>query len=754
MRLFLKIIGGITVLLFIVLAVFISTFDINTYKPDVIALVKEKTGRDFEIVGNLKFGYSLIPTVMVDGVRFGNAQWGSKPDMARIGHFEARVSLLPLLRGNIAVNRLVLSETDILLETSKDGKGNWQIESLATSVSGPQKTPATSRSGKMPSFNISEIQIKQSKFSYRNGASGKTTIVGIDSFAASSTGFSQSMTLAMKAAYNDIPIEVNGEMGSLGSLTANRNYPVNIKARINDVLLHLDGKIDKPMQAAGLDVDVKLDAPTLDTFGRLSGRVMPKAGPLHIAGHVSEHGGIYSIKSLQAAAGKTRLLIDGEITPGQPARMAVTFNLAAESLANINEFSGTQLPDIKPLSMTAKLSAKDEGYQLNDIKLNLGSSDLTGKATLNIKGKRPALTAGFSSNLVDLTPFSGDNKKGAKQPKKAKVFPAEPLPFESLKSADLNMDIKAKQIKTSDLTMENVNIIFSLVNGNLVVKPLNAKIAGGILAMQMSLDASNGKSGTLDTSLDIKNLEPSALPDLKDEISGGKTDITLKGKGTGNSVAAIMAGLNGNLLMKMGPGILKSSSATAAGSDMLVSTYQLLYPGAKGSKDTEIQCGVVRFDIKDGIATTDKGIAFATNKMNIIGSGIVDLKTEKLDIGINPQAREGVGISPAQLAELVRLGGTLAEPRAVPDTRAAFKTAAAAGAAFVTGGLSLLAQGLFDKSTADADPCTTALGTKPKASASTPKKEEAPKSTTEKAVDTVKDTGSAIGDKLKGLFGK
>src|SRR3972149_8138415 len=141
MRLFLKIIGGITVLLFIVLAVFISTFDINTYKPDVIALVKEKTGRDFEIVGNLKFGYSLIPTVMVDGVRFGNAQWGSKPDMARIGHFEAQVSLLPLLRGNMTVNRLVLSATDILLETSKDGKGNWQIESLASSAPGPQKTP-------------------------------------------------------------------------------------------------------------------------------------------------------------------------------------------------------------------------------------------------------------------------------------------------------------------------------------------------------------------------------------------------------------------------------------------------------------------------------------------------------------------------------------------------------------------------------------------------------------------------------------
>ena len=750
MRLFLKIIGGITLLLLIALAVFISTFDINKYKPDIITLVKEKTGRDFNIEGDLKFGYSLVPTVIVDGVRFGNAKWSSNPAMVKIGHFEAQISLLPLLTGSISVNRLVLSDADILLETRKDGTGNWQIESPATSAQGPQKTPETPRVGKIPGFNISEVHIKKSKLTYRDGASGKTTVARIDTFEAKSKGFTgSSMALAMKAAYNDIPIEVNGEMGSLGSLTGNKNYPLNLKVSVNDVLLHVDGKIGKPMQAAGLDVEVKLDAPSLDTFAKISGQKLPKAGPLHVAGHVSEQGGVYTIKALQAETGKIKMLVDGKVTPGQPIKMDVTFDLAAESLANINDFSGTQLPDIKPLSLTSQLSDKDGGYQLNDIKFKLGNSDMSGKATLNLKGKRPALTAGFNSNLVDLSPFSGDKKKDAKQPKKARVFSVEPLPFESLKSADVNMDIKAKQVKTSELIMENLNITVSLVNGKLMINPVNAQVAGGTLAAQMNLDASNGKSGTLDTNLDIKNLEPSALSDLKDQISGSKTDVTLKAKGAGNSVAAIMAGLNGNLLMKIGPGTLKSSSANAAGSDIFVSTYQVLYPGAKDSKETEIQCGVVRFDIKDGIATTDKGIAFATNKMNIIGSGIVDLKTEKLDIGINPQAREGVGISPAQLAELVRLGGTLAEPKAVPDTKAAFKTAASAGAAVATGGLSILAQGLFDKSTADEDPCATALGAKTKASTTTTKKEEAPGATT-------KDTGSgsSITDKLKGLFRK
>jgi hypothetical protein len=212
--------------------------------------------------------------------------------------------------------------------------------------------------------------------------------------------------------------------------------------------------------------------------------------------------------------------------------------------------------------------------------------------------------------------------------------------------------------------------------------------------------------------------------------------------------------------MQMGPGTFKSSATSAATADLFSSVQSAVYSGdiSSGNKLTEINCGVINLNIKDGIATADKGIAINTKKMNIIGSGIIDLKTEKLDIGIDPQARDGVGISAGQLAELVRVGGTLAEPKAVPDTEAAFKTAASVGAAVATGGLSILAQGLFDKSTADEDPCATALGKKPAKSAetrpaaTTTKSEEAPKSTTEKAVDTVKDTGGAIKDAFKGLF--
>ena len=212
-----------------------------------------------------------------------------------------------------------------------------------------------------------------------------------------------------------------------------------------------------------------------------------------------------------------------------------------------------------------------------------------------------------------------------------------------------------------------------------------------------------------------------------------------------------MAGSNGALLVKMGPGTFKISSTDAATTDLFSSIKSTVTSDDSGSSGaTEIICSVINLNIKDGIATADKGIAVSTKKMNVIGSGTIDLKTEKLNINIDPQAREGVGISAGQLAELVSLGGTLSKPKAVPNTKAALKAGLATGAAVATGGLSILAQGLFDKSSVDEDPCATALGGK--STKTTVAKEEPEKSTTTKAVDTVKDAGGAVTDTVKGWF--
>jgi len=668
-----KILAGLFIVAIIGVAIVISTFDANQYKGEITQAVEDATGRKLDIGGDIGFKISLIPTVVIEDVKFANASWGSKPDMLSLDKFEVQVSLMPLLSGNVQVNRVILLAPEILLETDKKGVGNWVLDSKQTE----EKATAPSESSTpLPAIVVNEVHIENARITYKDGVTGKETKVVIENIKTKSESFNDPLSLLVKIAYNEIPIKIEGSLGSVNQLMANEKYPVDLEIDVSDAKISLRGLVAKPMEGKGLDMEI---------------------------------------------------------------------NFNVESLAKLSKLAGNELPELGPISFTGKLSDSDGSYSIKSLKLQVGKTDLSGDLTANLAGKRPALSANLDSNSIDLVELSGGKELAKKEAKKERVFSSNPLPLEGLKSADANVTINARQIKTSSLILNKTRIVLTLKNGNLSIKPLSTLVAGGTMNANIGLNAS-GKTAVLVTDINIKGLEPSQLEYFKGKITGSKTDVTIKVKGSGNSVSQIMAGLNGNLLVKIGKGELKDSKSKAAGADL----FSLLNPTAKTREGTLIECGVINFKIKDGIATSDKGIAIAANTMNVIGSGTIDLKTEKLDIGITPQAREGVGISVGQLAGLVRLGGTLANPKPAVDTKEALKAGLSAGAAVATGGLSILAQGLLDRGTADENPCATALGQKPAKTTTASKEPE--KSTTTKAIDTAKDAGSAVTDTIKGWF--
>ncbi len=732
-----KILAGLFIVVIIGVAIAVSTFDVNQYKPELTQLVEEATGRKLVIDGDIGFKLSLIPTVVIEDVKFANASWGSKPEMLSLDKFEVQVSLMPLLSGNIQVNRVILLAPEILLETNKKGIGNWIFESKKTeketlSDSGSETT--------LPAIVINDVYIENARITYKDGVTGKETKVVIENIETKTDSFDDPLSLLVKIIYNEIPIKIEGSLGSVNQLMANEKYPVDLEIDVSDAKISLHGQVAKPMEGKGLDLDISLDAGSLVSMGKLAGKELPDVGAVKISSHVSEAEGLYTIKGFKADLGKIKIGADGTI--GDPTKVKsfnLAINLNLENLADLNKLFGGNLPSIGPVTLSTQIKDKKGAYQLSKLKAKVGNTDIAGDVTINLSGKRPALAATLNSRLIDLVQFTGDKKTEQKKVKKEKVFSSDPLPFESLKAVNANINISVEQIKTADLTLEKVKLVLKLNNGKLKISPLNTNVAGGTFAMKMNLDASSGKIGILDIQIDIKNFQLSTLPDFKDKLKGGKTDLNINLKGKGKSIADIMAGSNGKFLVKMGPGTFKSSSTDAATLDLFSSIKNSIYSDKSGSSGTtEIICGVINLKIKDGIAIADKGIAISTRKMNIIGSGTIDLKTEKLDINIDPQAREGVGISAGQLAELVSVGGTLAEPKAVPNTIAALKTAASVGTAIATGGLSILAQGLFDKSTADEDPCATALGIKPKEKATSTTTKEEDKSVVDKVTDTIK----------------
>src|SRR3546814_3076567 len=73
---------------------------------------------------------SLFPpvAVSVENVGFANAPGAMTPEMASIDRLDVALQILPLLSGEIAIDRFILEKPVINLEVDEQGRPNWQLE--------------------------------------------------------------------------------------------------------------------------------------------------------------------------------------------------------------------------------------------------------------------------------------------------------------------------------------------------------------------------------------------------------------------------------------------------------------------------------------------------------------------------------------------------------------------------------------------------------------------------------------------------
>jgi AsmA protein len=161
--------GGIVALIVVVIAIVAATFDPNEYKPEIVAAVKDKTGRTLAIEGNL--GLTFFPSI---GIAVGRVSL-SEPNGSRIfaGVEQAKISLAlwPLLSKQAVVDRVTLSGLTLDLVQHKGGKTNF--EDLAGTPGGTRAAgrKATPQRGAMR-MDIAGIELRSSAISWRDESSG------------------------------------------------------------------------------------------------------------------------------------------------------------------------------------------------------------------------------------------------------------------------------------------------------------------------------------------------------------------------------------------------------------------------------------------------------------------------------------------------------------------------------------------------------------------------------------------------------
>jgi AsmA protein len=118
--------GALIALAVIAVLVVVWLVDPNTFKPRIEAAVRDATGREFALVGDIELGFFPWLALRTGEGRFGNAPgFGSEP-MVEWKRAQLGARLFPLLRGELVADRVIVEGADVRLVRRADGRANWE----------------------------------------------------------------------------------------------------------------------------------------------------------------------------------------------------------------------------------------------------------------------------------------------------------------------------------------------------------------------------------------------------------------------------------------------------------------------------------------------------------------------------------------------------------------------------------------------------------------------------------------------------
>ncbi|MBV1916169.1 MAG: AsmA family protein [Pseudomonadales bacterium] len=375
-------------------------------------------------------------------------------------------------------------------------------------------------------------------------------------------------------------------------------------------------------------------------------------------------------------------------------------------------------------SVAVTMQTTPEWLRLNPISVRLGKSDLGG--TIDIKpGDIPVIHADLHSKFINMLSLLPDvealQKEEAAQAGAAnttqktdlsealttselsdRVIPDEPLDFSWLHKIEGSLKYRVDKALLRDDASSSAIVDVLIKDGVLSTRKLSVDGSALIGEAKLSL-APLAEGADIDLYLDVKRTPLLVL-------LGGQPDYQpdsvyrARIKTHGNSLQEWAKNSNGALVFKGGGGHLKHAGMGFLVGDVFQEIFNKINPFDKSEPYIEFVCHAGAMFIKEGELMLSPGVVVRTKKTDLAFDGEIDLRDEKLNMKFNTRSRTGVGVSASKaITPYFKIGGTLAHPRLALNTKGAVVSG---GAAVATVGLSILAEGMWDRWVATSkNPC-------------------------------------------------
>ncbi len=154
--------------------------DTGLWQQQLIEQIRERTGRTLSFGGDLRLMFFPALGVEATDVSLSNAPGFGERPMLQVGRLAVEVQVLPLLRGELRVDTVMLEELRLRLARNRQGLGNWQDLVRPSSAGKRKSAPATgpARRATLPVLALAGIRVRDAVIDWADAREGTAFHLG------------------------------------------------------------------------------------------------------------------------------------------------------------------------------------------------------------------------------------------------------------------------------------------------------------------------------------------------------------------------------------------------------------------------------------------------------------------------------------------------------------------------------------------------------------------------------------------------
>jgi uncharacterized protein involved in outer membrane biogenesis len=362
--------GAVGVLLIAAILIAPSFVDWNAHKQKITAMVRDATGRELIIRGNIDVTILPSPALRVEDVRLSNIAGAVSPEMVRLPEARISVAVGPLLEGRIATVVTLVRPT-VHLEMLQDGRVNWDFGSGQDKPAAEQGDTGRSSSGVPLDVKLDSFRIVNGTISYYDATTALLQRVENLNSEVSFDSLNGPFRINGKATVRGVPLALQASTG-----TVKPGAPLFVTAEVSTSdggsTARLNGSVSErdggPAIDGELEVNSKSVAALLDSTLRMAAPGV-FAQPLTLRGSVAGSGKSLSLNAAEIEFGEARATGDFAVTLGDVPQLTGairTGNLNLDAFLDGDRSAGESVADTTAARTSAAVPKSATDPQAKD----------------------------------------------------------------------------------------------------------------------------------------------------------------------------------------------------------------------------------------------------------------------------------------------------------------------------------------------------------------------------------------------------